>query len=77
LLIELKQIERKSKSKAEMKTLSSPNMLQIKKNKNKAVSHIALISSLNNMRQVQPETLSKNSNFSSCLQNIKLENNTT
>ena len=25
------------------------------------------------MRQVQPETLSKNSNFSSCLQNIKLK----
>jgi hypothetical protein len=24
------------------------------------------------MRQVQPETLQKNSNFSSCLQNIKL-----
>jgi hypothetical protein len=24
------------------------------------------------MRQVQPETLPKNSNFSSCLQNIKL-----
>jgi hypothetical protein len=32
---------------------------------------------LNNMRQVQPETLPKNSNFSSCLQNIKLKNNTT
>jgi hypothetical protein len=31
----------------------------------------------NNMRQVQPETLPKNSNFSSCLQNIKLKNNTT
>ena len=31
----------------------------------------------NNMRQVQPEMLSKNSNFSSCLQNIKLKNNTT
>jgi hypothetical protein len=30
-----------------------------------------------NMRQVQPETLPKNSNFSSCLQNIKLKNNTT
>ena len=29
-----------------------------------------------NMRQVQPETLPKNSNFSSCLQNIKLKNNT-
>jgi hypothetical protein len=29
------------------------------------------------MRQVQPETLPKNSNFSSCLQNIKLKNNTT
>jgi hypothetical protein len=28
------------------------------------------------MRQVQPETLPKNSNFSSCLQNIKLKNNT-
>jgi hypothetical protein len=27
----------------------------------------------NNMRQVQPETLPKNSNFSSCLQNIKLK----
>jgi hypothetical protein len=26
---------------------------------------------------VQPETLPKNSNFSSCLQNIKLKNNTT
>jgi hypothetical protein len=32
---------------------------------------------LNNMRQVQPETLPNNSNFSSCLQNIKLKNNTT
>jgi hypothetical protein len=31
----------------------------------------------NNIRQVQPETLPKNSNFSSCLQNIKLKNNTT
>ena len=31
----------------------------------------------NNMRQVQPETLPKNSNYSSCLQNIKLKNNTT
>jgi hypothetical protein len=30
-----------------------------------------------NMRQVQPEMLPKNSNFSSCLQNIKLKNNTT
>ena len=30
-----------------------------------------------NMRQVQPETPPKNSNFSSCLQNIKLKNNTT
>ena len=30
-----------------------------------------------NMRQVQPETIPKNSNFSSCLQNIKLKNNTT
>ena len=30
-----------------------------------------------NMRQVQPETLPKNGNFSSCLQNIKLKNNTT
>ena len=30
-----------------------------------------------NMRQVQPETLLKNSNFSSRLQNIKLKNNTT
>ena len=30
-----------------------------------------------NMRQVQPETLPKNSNCSSCLQNIKLKNNTT
>ena len=30
-----------------------------------------------NMRQVQPETFPKNSNFSSCLQNIKLKNNTT
>jgi hypothetical protein len=30
-----------------------------------------------NMRQVQPETLPKNSNVSSCLQNIKLKNNTT
>ena len=29
------------------------------------------------MKQVQPETLPKNSNFSSCLQNIKLKNNTT
>jgi hypothetical protein len=29
------------------------------------------------MRQMQPETLPKNSNFSSCLQNIKLKNNTT
>jgi hypothetical protein len=29
------------------------------------------------MRQVQPETLPKNRNFSSCLQNIKLKNNTT
>jgi hypothetical protein len=29
-----------------------------------------------NMRQVQPETLPKNSNFSSWLQNIKLKNNT-
>ena len=28
-----------------------------------------------NMRQVQPKTLPKNSNFSSCLQNIKLKNN--
>jgi hypothetical protein len=27
------------------------------------------------MRQVQPETPPKNSNFSSCLQNIKLKNN--
>jgi hypothetical protein len=35
------------------------------------------ISALDNMRQVQPETLPKNSNFSSCLQNIKLKNNTT
>ena len=31
---------------------------------------------ITNMRQVQPETLPKNSNFSSCLQNIKLKNNT-
>ena len=31
----------------------------------------------NNMRQVQPETLPKNSNCSSCLQNIKLKNNIT
>jgi hypothetical protein len=30
-----------------------------------------------NMRQVQPKTLPKNSNFSYCLQNIKLKNNTT
>ena len=30
-----------------------------------------------NMRQVQPEMLPKNSNFSSCLQNIKFKNNTT
>jgi hypothetical protein len=30
-----------------------------------------------NMRQVQPETLPKHSNFSSCLQNTKLKNNTT
>ena len=30
-----------------------------------------------NMRQVQPETLPKNSKFFSCLQNIKLKNNTT
>jgi hypothetical protein len=30
-----------------------------------------------NMRQVQPETLPKNSNLSSCLQNIKLKINTT
>jgi hypothetical protein len=30
-----------------------------------------------NMRQVQPETLPKNSNLSSCLQNIELKNNTT
>jgi hypothetical protein len=29
------------------------------------------------MRQVQPETLPKNSNFSSCLKNIKVKNNTT
>jgi hypothetical protein len=29
------------------------------------------------MRQVQPETLLKKSIFSSCLQNIKLKNNTT
>jgi hypothetical protein len=29
------------------------------------------------MRQVQPETLPKNGNFFSCLQNIKLKNNTT
>ena len=29
------------------------------------------------MRHVQPEMLPKNSNFSSCLQNIKLKNNTT
>ena len=36
-----------------------------------------IVFSLNNMRQVQPETLPKNSNFSSCLQNIKLKNNTT
>jgi hypothetical protein len=28
------------------------------------------------MWQVQPKTLLKNSNFSSCLQNIKLKNNT-
>jgi hypothetical protein len=31
----------------------------------------------NNMSQVQTETFPKNSNFSSCLQNIKLKNNTT
>ena len=31
---------------------------------------------ISNMKQVQPETLPKNSNFSSCLQNIKLKNNT-
>ena len=37
----------------------------------------ALQLSKRNMRQVQPETLPKNSNFSSCLQNIKLKNNTT
>jgi hypothetical protein len=30
---------------------------------------------ITNMRQVQPETLPKNSNFSSCSQNIKLKNN--
>jgi hypothetical protein len=36
-----------------------------------------LITIISNMRQVQPETLPKNSNFSSCLQNIKLKNNTT
>jgi hypothetical protein len=30
-----------------------------------------------NMRQVQPEMLPKNSNLFSCLQNIKLKNNTT
>ena len=36
-----------------------------------------IIQSVHNMRQVQPETLPKNSNFSSCLQNIKLKNNTT
>jgi hypothetical protein len=30
-----------------------------------------------NMRQVQPEMLPKNSNFSSCFQNIKLKNSTT
>jgi hypothetical protein len=29
------------------------------------------------MWQVQPKTLPKNSNLSSCLQNIKLKNNTT
>jgi hypothetical protein len=32
---------------------------------------------ITNIRQVQPKTLPKNSNFSSCLQNIKLKNNTT
>jgi hypothetical protein len=31
----------------------------------------------NESEEVQPETLPKNSNFSSCLQNIKLKNNTT
>jgi hypothetical protein len=38
---------------------------------------IKQIQNMNNMRQVQPETLPKNSNFPSCLQNIKLKNNTT
>ena len=38
---------------------------------------IKQIQNMNNMRQVQPETLPKNSNCSYCLQNIKLKNNTT
>ena len=43
---------------------------------NIAISTIVGTSS-HNMRQVQPETLPKNSNLSYCLQNIKLKNNTT
>ena len=39
--------------------------------------YLPLLFSYNNMRQVQPETLPKNSIFSSCLQNIKLKINTT
>jgi hypothetical protein len=35
--------------------------------------YLPLLFSYNNMRQVQPETLPKNSIFSSCLQNIKLK----
>jgi hypothetical protein len=45
-------------------------------NQNIAISTIVGNSS-HNMIQVQPETLPKNSNLSSCLQNIKLKNNTT
>ena len=44
------------------------------------ITHMELSSTYSlrfNMRQVQPETLPKNSNCSSCLQNIKLKNNTT
>ena len=40
-------------------------------------AYVCIIETTNNMMQVQPETLPKNSNFSSCLQNIKLKNNTT
>ena len=50
--------------------------------RNKLVSYkynhdISTDTEITNMRQVQPETLPKNSNFSSCLQNIKLKNDTT